>query len=123
MIGENPYKVIGVALTLAFVCGIGMVRFNMDGSPETLWNPIGSDVEKNQNWVDERFPTGSRYASVIAEDENVLSPDSLIKVSLIKVILSVASGRVSVELRSALSMLKDIFFQPNIIRTYIRIKM
>ena len=83
MIGKSPYKVIGVALTLSFVCGIGMVRFNMDGSPETLWNPIGSDVEKNQKWVDERFPTRFRYASVIAEDENVLSPDSLLKVSLV----------------------------------------
>eukprot|EP00794_Sanderia_malayensis_P009125 gene9125-10098_t len=52
----------------------------MDGSPETLWNPIGSDIDDNEKWVDARFPVKSRFTSIIAEDENnILTPSSLLR--------------------------------------------
>ena len=59
-----------------------MIKFNMDGSPLTLWTPTGSDFKTQQTWVDKRFPSKSRIASIIVEDENVLSKTSFIKVLL-----------------------------------------
>lgn len=60
-----------------------MINFNMDGSPVTLWTPSASNFKSQQRWVNKRFPSKSRVASIIVEDENVLSKASFIKVLLL----------------------------------------
>ena len=82
IVGKHPCKIIFISIGIALLFGIGMIKFNMDGSPLTLWTPTGSDFKTQQTWVDTRFPSKSRIASIIVEDENVLSKTSFIKVLL-----------------------------------------
>ncbi|KAJ8305849.1 hypothetical protein KUTeg_016394 [Tegillarca granosa] len=77
VIGLHPVKTLVICVLLTGLCGIGMLKFAETNDNQTIWVPADSDVIRNKNWVEDKFPPSTRFVNIIFEAENILTPTSL----------------------------------------------
>ena len=82
-IGKYPWVTIVLCLICVslFIPGIALY-FYEETAGEKLWVPANSQALEDKDWVDKTFPTTSRFAEIIAENDNVLTPETLQAVSI-----------------------------------------
>eukprot|EP00794_Sanderia_malayensis_P008208 gene8208-9088_t len=92
-IGRSPYITILIAIVVAALCGIGMLRFTQENRGEKLWSPQDSEALANKAVTGQRFPVASRINVVIFESSNVLTSQVLkAMIELDKKIKNISSG-------------------------------
>lgn len=84
-VGTFPVLTIALSFLVCGIASIGMVKFKETDITEKLWVPSYSRIQEEKKWMTENFPPDTRYAKVIAVENNVLSPRSLNAVRLSKV--------------------------------------
>ena len=77
----NPVKTILACLIVCGGMGVGLIKWREENNYVNLWLPRGSRMFDEYNWVEKYFPVAARYESVIIENTNVLTPESLNAVS------------------------------------------
>lgn len=84
-VGTFPVLTIALSFLVCGIASIGMVKFKETDITEKLWVPSYSRIQEEKKWMTENFPPDTRYAKVIAVENNILSPRSLNAVRLSKV--------------------------------------
>lgn len=84
-VGTFPVLTIVLSFLVCGIASIGMVKFKETDVTEKLWVPSYSRIQEEKKWMTENFPPDTRYAKVIAVENNILSPRSLNAVRLSKV--------------------------------------
>ncbi|XP_041359344.1 protein patched homolog 1-like isoform X2 [Gigantopelta aegis] len=72
-VGTNPVITIIFCLTTCGLCGIGLKTLKETQEQEKLWVPQSSRIIPEKAWVDRQFPTKTRFVSVIATGDDVLT--------------------------------------------------
>ena len=73
----NPVKTIAACLIVCGGMGAGLIKWHEENNYVKVWLPRGSRMFNEYNWVEKYFPVAARYESVIVENANVLTPESL----------------------------------------------
>lgn len=76
-VGTFPVLTIALSFLVCGIASIGMVKFKETDVTEKLWVPSYSRIQEEKKWMTENFPPDTRYAKVIAVENNILSPRSL----------------------------------------------
>jgi len=71
-IGKWPLVTILIAVGVAGLCGIGMLKFVQENRGEKLWNPQDSEALAHKAIVENRYPVASRLNVALFEGGNVL---------------------------------------------------
>lgn len=73
LIGKSPVLTILIAVLVAALCGIGMLKFVQENRSDKLWNPQDSKALAHKKIVETRYPVASRLNVALFESTNVLS--------------------------------------------------
>ena len=87
MIGKWPLVTILIAIGVAGLCGIGMLKFVQENRGEKLWNPQDSEALAHKAVVENRYPVASRMNVALFEGGNVLESQFIKAVSWLVCVL------------------------------------
>ncbi|GFO48108.1 patched domain-containing protein 3 [Plakobranchus ocellatus] len=76
-IGHHPARYIVGSVLVCLLCALGLIAFSEVSDPDDLWVPKDSQVLKDQDWIDENFPSTVRREQIIAESSNILTPQGM----------------------------------------------
>ena len=62
---------------------VGMLNFTQESRAEKLWSPQDSPALRHQAWVQEKFPTSSRFSNVLLVAKDILTPEVFVEVSAV----------------------------------------
>ena len=62
---------------------VGMLNFTQESRAEKLWSPRDSPASRHQAWVQEKFPTSSRFSNVLLVAKDILTPEVFVEVSAV----------------------------------------
>jgi len=84
LIGSHPWKVLIISLVITIlICIAAPFTFTQtEDGDDTLWVPINANVLEYKSWVDTKYPSTVRFATMIFVSNNVLTPAVLSAVSL-----------------------------------------
>ena len=81
VVGRSPWITILVCVILSGACMVGMLNFTQESRAEKLWSPQDSPASRHQAWVQEKFPTSSRFSNVLLVAKDILIPEVFVEVS------------------------------------------
>ncbi|GFO48112.1 patched domain-containing protein 3 [Plakobranchus ocellatus] len=76
-IGVHPSRYILGCVLVCLLCSIGLLAFKKVSEPDKLWVPTDSQMPKDKEWIDENYPSKTRFELMIAESSNILTPKGL----------------------------------------------
>ncbi|XP_078317578.1 patched domain-containing protein 3-like isoform X2 [Crassostrea virginica] len=76
-VGTYPVLTIVLSFIICAIASVGMVNFKETDVTEKLWVPSYSRIQEEKKWMTENFPPDTRFANIIAVENNILSPRSL----------------------------------------------
>ncbi|XP_048761748.2 protein patched homolog 1-like isoform X1 [Ostrea edulis] len=76
-VGTYPVLTIVLSFVICGIASLGMVNFKETDITEKLWVPSYSRIQDEKKWMMENFPPDTRFAKIIAVENNILSPRSL----------------------------------------------
>ncbi len=80
-VASNPIKVIIFSILLTGVCSVGFLKFYSEADVQKLYLPPDHIYLQNKEWRQENFKDiGRGHFALITHEENVLTPDGLIKI-------------------------------------------
>ena len=62
---------------------VGMLNFTQESRAEKLWSPQDSPASRHQAWVQEKFPTSSRFSNALLVAKDILTPEVFVEVSAV----------------------------------------
>lgn len=80
VVARHPWRTIILTWVFVLLSSIGLLRFYLEKNPMKLWVPPDSSFVQDTNWYIDKFGTGFRVQKVLFVSENVLEPDSLMKI-------------------------------------------
>lgn len=79
-VASHPYPVIACALALTAVCASGFLNFTSMADVQKLYLPPDHIYLQNKEWRQDHFPDiGRGHFVVMVHEENVLTPDGLMR--------------------------------------------
>ena len=82
LVGGWPFVTILIAILVAALCGVGMIKFIQESRGEKLWNPQDSEALAHKDIVAQRYPVASRLTAALFESSNVLQSQVVRAVSI-----------------------------------------
>lgn len=82
--GTYPVLTIVLSFIICAIASVGMVNFKETDVTEKLWVPSYSRIQEEKKWMTENFPPDTRFANIIAVENNILSPRSLSAVRILQ---------------------------------------
>lgn len=80
VVARHPWRTIILSWTFVLLSSIGLLKFYLEKNPMKLWVPPDSSFVQDTYWYIDKFGTGFRVQKVLLVSENVLEPDSLMKI-------------------------------------------
>jgi len=77
LVAQYPVRVIVICVLVTGLCGLGLLRFRAENEGIKLWIPRNSDFRRNNDWLFQNFPRGLRFNTLILTADNILVPEVL----------------------------------------------
>ncbi|KAK3784521.1 hypothetical protein RRG08_018651, partial [Elysia crispata] len=97
-IGHHPIRFILGCVLGCLLCALGLIAFKEVSDPDDLWVPSDSQVLKDQDWIDQYYPSNTRREQIIAESSNILEP------AAVRALLSLYESSLSISSSSGVTL-------------------
>lgn len=83
-VASNPWTTILLSMLCVIACSCGLFKLRLEKDPLKIWTPEKTKFYRDTQWLTKNFENGYREQTILLTADNVLHPNVLKKIGIIR---------------------------------------